>query len=124
MKLFTISAILEEKVLDNPQAIAVKDDELLADFEESKSLLEKIMRNENCVQMEGTQIYIYGLLRVIQDIFINSAKAGDYFNLARKIRALANMIFCLSSNCYLLLIEVLRSRNKIEISQDGPYLHV
>ncbi len=124
MKLFTISAILEEKLIGNPQAATIKDPDLFNDFMETKKVLETTMKSENCVQMEGVQVYIYGVLREINEIFIVMCASADYFNLARKVRSLSNIIFALSNNCYLLLIDVLRERNGIEISKAGPFLRV
>ena len=47
MKLYTISAILEERNVRNSQALNIKDAELFIDFEETKRILEQSIKNEN-----------------------------------------------------------------------------
>ncbi len=95
-RIFTISAILEEKMMGNAAASAVTITDLLNDFDDAKRLLEATIKNENCVQMEGEQVRIYGLLADTKATFPLDVATGDYSKLVKKLRLLANALFTLS----------------------------
>jgi len=97
MEVGIVAEVVMQKMSDNKKALELDDVKLFGIFQILIKGLEEVIKYDNCIQMEGTQIHLYGLLERVKERFMKSIKEKNNFNLAKSLSKIANIIFALST---------------------------
>ena len=75
----------------------IPDKNLYNFFKEVEKEIQSVMRDDNCIQMEGAQVYLHGVLSNIRESFTDIIETNDFFTLSKKLSSAANIIRSLSN---------------------------